>query len=123
MMALIADIKTEAAGEDALMALALAAEETAKWMARGDASVDDRLAGSYPFMTMLATATCGMLMKKQNRIAEEELAGGDDAYLKAKLVTTRYYLDHLVPEAMGLKAAAMGGSDILYRLDKEQLAL
>jgi len=123
MMALIADIKTEAAGEDALMALALAAEETAKWMASGDASVDDRLAGSYPFMTMLATATCGMLMKKQNRIAEKELAGGDDAYLKAKLVTTRYYLDHLVPEAMGLKAAAMGGSDILYRLDKEQLAL
>src|SRR5690606_2564226 len=58
MMALIADIKTEAAGEDALMALALAAEETAKWMASGDASVDDRLAGSYPFMTMLATATC-----------------------------------------------------------------
>src|SRR5690606_25687640 len=123
MMALIADIKREAAGEDALMALALAAEETAKWMASGDASVDDRLAGSYPFMTMLATATCGMLMKKQNRIAEEELAGSDDAYLKAKLVTTRYYLDHLVPEAMGLKAAAMGGSDILYRLDKEQLAL
>ncbi len=88
---------------------------------RCDASIDDRLAGSYPFMTMLATATCGMLMKKQQRIAEAELAGGNDPFLKAKLVTTRYYLDHLVPEAIGLKAAAMDGADILYRLDSEEL--
>ncbi len=121
MMALIADIKTEANDEDALMTLVMMVEDIAKWMAGGDASIDDRLAGSYPFMTMLATATCGMLMKKQQRIAEAELAGGNDPFLKAKLVTTRYYLDHLVPEAVGLKAAAMGGADILYRLDSEEL--
>jgi hypothetical protein len=36
-------------------------------------------------------------------------------------VTTRYYLDHLVPEALGSKAAAMGGADLLYRLDSEEL--
>ncbi|WP_422345564.1 acyl-CoA dehydrogenase [Parasphingorhabdus sp.] len=121
MMALIAEIKAEAKDEDALMTLALMVEEIANWMAGGDASMDDRLAGSYPFMTMLATATCGMLMKKQQRIAEAELAGGNDSFLKAKLVTTRYYLDHLVPEALGLKAAAMGGADILYSLDSEEL--
>lgn len=91
-------------------------------MASGDASIDDRLAGSYPFMTMLATATCGMLMHKQHRIARSELADGDDPFLKSKLVTTRYYLDHLVPEALGLKAAAMGGADILYRLSSAELA-
>lgn len=121
MMGLIADIKAEAADEDGLMTLAMTVEDIANWMASGDASIDDRLAGSYPFMTMLATATCGMLMKKQLRIAEAELAGGNDPFLKAKLVTTRYYLDHLVPEAMGLKAAAMDGADILYRLDSEEL--
>jgi len=121
MMGLIADIKAEAQDEDALMTLAMTVEDIANWMASGDASIDDRLAGSYPFMTMLATATCGMLMKKQQRIAEAELAGGNDPFLKAKLVTTRYYLDHLVPEAMGLKAAAMAGADILYQLDIEQL--
>ncbi len=121
MIGLIADIKAEAADEDALMLLAMTVEDIANWMASGDASIDDRLAGSYPFMTMLATATCGMLMKKQQRIAEAELAGGNDPFLKAKLVTTRYYLDHLVPEVMGLKAAAMGGADILYSLDSEEL--
>ncbi len=121
MMALIADIKAEAKDEDALMTLAMMVEDIAKWMTGGDASIDDRLAGSYPFMTMLATATCGMLMKKQQRIAEAELADGNDPFLKAKLVTTRYYLDHLVPEALGSKAAAMGGADLLYRLDSEEL--
>ncbi|QJB70072.1 acyl-CoA dehydrogenase [Parasphingorhabdus halotolerans] len=122
MMALITDIKAEAQDEDALMLLAGACEDIANWMASGDASIDDRLAGSYPFMTMLATATCGMLMKKQHRIAKAELADGNDPFLKAKLVTTRYYLDHLVPEVMGLKAAAMGGADILYTLSSDELA-
>ena len=42
-------------------------------------------------------------------------------FLKAKLVTTSYYLDHLVPEALGLKAAAMGGANILYSLGSEEL--
>ncbi|MEH6758070.1 MAG: acyl-CoA dehydrogenase [Parasphingorhabdus sp.] len=121
LMALIADIKVEAKDEDGLMTLAIAVEDIAKWMAGGEASLDDRLAGSYAFMTMMATATCAMLMKKQERIAETELADGNDPFLKAKLVTTRYYLDHLVPEAMGLKAAAMAGADILYRLNSEEL--
>lgn len=121
MKALIGDIKVEAKNDNALMTLAMTCEDIANWMAGGEASIDDRLAGSYPFMTMLATATCGMLMAKQYRIAQAELSNGDDPFLKAKLVTTRYYLDHLVPEALGLKAAAMGGADILYSLDSEEL--
>ncbi len=122
MMSLIADIRAEAKHDAALASLAQDCEDIAEWMSGGDASIDDRLAGSYPFMTMLATATCGMLMAQQYRIASDELGDGNDPFLKAKLVTTRYYLDHLVPEALGLKAAAMGGADILYQLDSEQLA-
>ncbi len=126
MLSLIDEIKAEAKSEDrherALLTLAESCEAVAKWMAGGDASIDDRLAGSYPFMTMLATATCGMLMKKQNRIARAELAKDDDSFLKAKVVTTRYYLDHIVPEALGLEAAAMDGADILYQLSSAELA-
>ncbi len=121
MMSLIADITAEAKNDPALLKLTQDCADVAKWMASGQASIDDRLAGSYPFMTMFATATCGMLIAKQHRIAVAELSESDDPFLKAKLVTTRYYLDHLVPEASGLKAAAMGGADILYQLDSEQL--
>tara|TARA_R110000868_G_scaffold80959_6_gene229518 strand:- start:1312 stop:3117 length:1806 start_codon:yes stop_codon:yes gene_type:complete len=122
MQQFIAEILVEAKESESLLALGHACEDIRQWMASGDASIDDRLAGSYPFMTMLATATCGMLMQKQHRIASAELAGGDDPFLKAKLVTTRYYLDHLVPEALGLKAAAMAGAEILYELDSAELA-
>lgn len=122
MNTLLAEIKLAAGDEPALSALAQAVEDVATWMSGGDASIDDRLAGSYPFMTMLATATCGMLMKQQHDIARSELGDGSDAFLQAKLVTTRYYLDHLVPEAMGLKSAAMGGADILYALDSDALS-
>ncbi|MEO9468298.1 acyl-CoA dehydrogenase [Parasphingorhabdus sp.] len=122
MMALLADIKTTAAGEERLIALVQSTQDVAEWMTNGDASIDDRLAGSYPFLTMLATATCGMLMKIQHDVAGTELGDRDDPFLKAKLVTTRYYLEHIVPEATGLKASAMAGSEILYALDGAQLA-
>ncbi|MEL6874680.1 MAG: acyl-CoA dehydrogenase [Pseudomonadota bacterium] len=122
MNSLLAEIKLSAGDEPALSALAEAVEDVASWMSSGDASIDDRLAGSYPFMTMLATATCGMLMKQQYAIAKSELGEGSDPFLQSKLVTTRYYLDHIVPEAMGLKPAAMGGADILYALDSDALS-
>ena len=119
MAGLIAEIRTEASDNTNLAALADAVQVVAEWMK--DASIDDRLAGSYAYMTMLSVATCGMLMSRQNRIAKEELAGSDDRFLKAKQVTTRYYLDHIVPEALGLKLSAMGGADILYQLDLSEL--
>ncbi len=122
MNSLLAEIKLSAGDEPALSALAQAVEDVASWMSGGDASIDDRLAGSYPFMTMLATATCAMLMKQQHDIARTELGEGSDPFLKSKLVTTRYYLDHIVPEAMGLKPAAMSGADILYALDSDALS-
>lgn len=88
------------------------------------ANVDDRLAGSYPFLNMLSVAVSGWLMLKQYDAAQGMLDAGEgnNAFLKAKLVTTRYYLEHMVPEASGYKAAAMGGADLLYALDAEQLA-
>ncbi|WOE74874.1 acyl-CoA dehydrogenase [Alterisphingorhabdus coralli] len=111
------------AGNEAHVAeLVAACQEVTNWML--GASVDERLAGSYAFMTMMAVATSGALMAKQHRVAQERLdAGeGDSAFLKAKLVTTRYYCDHMVPEALGLKASAMGGADLLYALSAEELA-
>ena len=84
------------------------------------APVDDRLAGSYAYMTMMAVATCGWLMAKQLRAAQAE--GGDSPFLKAKIVCCRYYLDVMVPEALALAGSAMAGAELLYALDAEGLA-
>lgn len=118
---LIRDIQAGSGDAADLVALADAVEGVAEYL-RG-ASVDDRLAGSYPFLTMLSVATCGWLMAQQARAAQAMLdAGeGDSAFLKTKLVTTRYYLNHIVPEAIGFKAAATGGAGLLYAMDADAL--
>ncbi|MDZ7588336.1 MAG: acyl-CoA dehydrogenase [Parasphingorhabdus sp.] len=115
MAALLAEIHAAGTGAPALAALGRAVQQVADWMA--GASVDDRLAGSYPFLTMLATATCGMLMSKELAAAQD-----DTPFMRAKRVTTRYYLEHIVPEAIGLQNAARAGAELLYELDAEALA-
>ena len=81
------------------------------------ASMEDRLAGSYPFLDRVSVMTCGGLMARQRKAATS-----DSAFDKAKRVTVRYYLDHLVPEALGKAAAATAGADILYSLSAAELA-
>ena len=120
---LLADIRADAQGETALTALLDDVQQVVDWIA-ADASVDDAMAGSYPLLTMLSVVTSGWLMLRQHRVAGEMLdAGtGDPGFLKAKRVTTRFYLDHMLPEASGLKAAAVSGADLLYALSAEELA-
>src|SRR3546814_16962952 len=72
----------------------------------------DRLAGSYPYLTMLATATCGWLMAIQHKAARAALdeGHGDRAFLEVKIVSTRFYLQQIVPAAPGLAASALAGA-------------
>ena len=119
---LIAEVQADAGNHPALASLAGDVAEVTEYMV--GANVDDRLAGSYPYCTMMAVMTAGWLMLKQQRAAQAMLdtGEGNTDFLKAKLVTTRFYLERMVPEAGGLKAAAMAGADLLYALDAEALA-
>ena len=83
-------------------------------------SADDRLAASYPFLTMLSVAAAGWLMARQGCVLEG-FAGGP-AFGALKRASTRFYLDQVVPEALGLASAAAAPADILYSLDAEALA-
>ena len=82
------------------------------------ASLDDKLAGSVPFCTMAAMAVAGWQLQRQARAVLAE--GGPLA--ASKPVVARYFAEHLVPEARGLKAAAMAGAALLYALDTAALA-
>lgn len=112
---LVSETRRDGEGEPALIALCDIVEKTAEWML--SAAVEDRLAGSYPFLDMVAVMTCGGLMARQGKAAI-----GDSAFARAKRVTVRYYLDHLVPEALGKAAAATAGAALLYEVDAETLA-
>lgn len=112
----LARIGTEAGEHAGLKALAGACAEVTEWMI--GAGVDDRLAGSYPFTTMMAVATAGWLMTKQLAAAD----GGNTPFLKAKAVACRYYLEVMVPEAVSLKGSAMARAGLLYELGADELA-
>ncbi|MEE4201204.1 acyl-CoA dehydrogenase [Erythrobacter sp.] len=118
MIALFEEIAGAAKDESALAALAADCAAVARWM-QGEASLDDRLAGSVPFCTMAAVAVAGWQLLRQM----EAVAGGAaPALAQSKPVTARFFLDRIVPEASGLKASAQAGADPLYVLPMDALA-
>jgi alkylation response protein AidB-like acyl-CoA dehydrogenase len=115
---LLAEMKMEAEEEGPLTALVGACEEVASRLT--SAGAEDRLAASYPFLTMLSVAVCGWLMARQLRAAEGSDAPSD--FLTMKKAAARFYLDQLVPEASGLRAAALASAEILYSAPEEAFA-
>ena len=78
-----------------------------------DAAPDDRLAGSYPFLTMCSIMVAAWLVE---RMARSE---GADQRTRA---AADYFVAAIVPEALGLGAAAESGAAILYAVSAEALA-
>ncbi|WP_066776443.1 acyl-CoA dehydrogenase [Sphingomonas sp. CCH5-D11] len=109
---LIEDLR--GAAHPALGELVAACDSVGRRLQTADA--DDRLAASYPFLTMLSVATCGWLLER------EAAAAGDDAFGRAKKAVVAFYLDQIVPEALGLRAAAEAPAAALYALEAEAFA-
>ncbi len=119
LAALMHEIAADASDAPTLATLANECAAIGAWML-SNASLDDRLAGSVPYLTMCATAVAGWQLLRQARAAAD--GQGSPGQAKAKPVIARYFLEHLVPEALGLKAAAIAGAELLYALDAEALA-
>ncbi len=115
---LLADIAADAADEPSLRALAEACGRVAAHLLA--AGPDDRLAASYPFLTMLATATSGWLMARQRAALADY--DGDPNFRSMKDAAARFYLDQIVPEALGLEAAATAPASALYAVSEEAFA-
>jgi alkylation response protein AidB-like acyl-CoA dehydrogenase len=113
---LLAEMRTEA-GDASLVSLINMCEAIATELRT--ASADDRLAGATAFLTMLATAVCGWLMERQLRIAETDAT---QSFMRTKTTVARFYLDRILPEAIGLESAAMAGAASLYAVSAQCLA-
>ena len=107
---LVADVEAEAR-DPRLIVLTDAVEVAAATLR--SAGGDDRLAGSTPFLTMCAVMVGGWLIE---RLAQAE---GADHRTRA---AADYFLSAVVPEAIGLGAAAECGAALLYAVPAEALA-
>ncbi len=114
LAALMHEIAADCANQPHLAALANECAAIAAWM-RAEASLDDKLAGSVPFLTMCAVAVAGWQLQRQSRFLVDELG-------HAKHVVARFFVERIAPEALGLAASARGGAELLYALDAAVLA-
>ncbi|TFI56339.1 acyl-CoA dehydrogenase [Sphingomonas parva] len=119
LAALLRDIAADTEDEPALRALAATADGAAKHLL--SASPDDRLAGSYPFLTLLSILVCGWLMKRQLDALERD-PELDPRFASMKRAAARFYIDRVVPEALGLAAGATAGAALLYSVEEDAFA-
>ncbi|MDR3449765.1 MAG: acyl-CoA dehydrogenase [Alphaproteobacteria bacterium] len=119
---LVADVLAEAR-DGGLVALGNTVAELAAILLGAD--IDDRLAASTPFLTMVSVMTCGWLMERQARITarEFEQGAGHSAFLRSKIAVAGWYLAHIVPEAAGLATSVRAGAKGLYALSAEEFTL
>ena len=99
--------------------------ETTSWiMTAGLQDPKEALAGATPYLRIFGIVVGGWLMAQQALAARSELEAGssDTDYLRAKIVTARYYAEQHLPQAAGLVASVQGGAGVLYDVDAEQLA-
>ena len=110
---LVVEIRDNAA-HPILLALADAVEVGAATYRQ--ASPDDRLAGSVPFLTMCAVLVAGWLLERQAAVV------GMSDFMTAKRAAASYFLSVVVAEALGLGAAAEIGAEPLYAFPVASLA-
>ncbi len=121
LFALMDDIEAYAAdrGVLALQELAESWRQTAQHLIE-TGTLDDRLGASVPFLAACAVAVAGWQLHRQ----ADALSGASDlseSFTKRKKVVARYFIEHLVPEAMGHLAQAQKGASLLYELTSEEL--
>ncbi len=110
---LVAEMRKEARDERLIKLIDACSEIGTQHM---QADPDDKLAASYPFLTMLSTSVCGWLMERQSRMAGDLKTGN------MKRAAARFYIEQIVPEALGLRAAATASAELLYSAKSEEFA-
>jgi hypothetical protein len=88
---------------------------TAATLTRVSTSPLDALAGATPYLKMLGLLLGGWYLARSGMTAKTMLdaGAGDTAFLRAKLATSRFYGEQLLPQAPGLLGAVTGNLSAL----------
>jgi 3-(methylthio)propanoyl-CoA dehydrogenase len=100
-----------------------AVEECATWIvATYGSDIKAVHAGSVPFLKLMGIVCGGWQMARAALVAEQRLAAkeGDAAFYQAKIGTARFYADHILAQAPGLRNTVMRGAAGVMALSEEQ---
>ncbi len=78
--------------------------------------------GSVPFLKLLGIVAGGWQMARAALVARTKLEQGgvDEQFMQAKIVTSRFYADHVLSQASGLAYAVVNGAAGALALSEEQ---
>ena len=90
-------------------------------VAQSKANPNAVFAGSVPYLMLAGNVVAGWQMARALLAAERVLAAGegDAAFLDAKVATARFYAEHLLSKAPGLRDAIVEGADSVTALALE----
>jgi alkylation response protein AidB-like acyl-CoA dehydrogenase len=93
--------------------------DTSTWLGErlAGGAIDDALAGATPYLTQFGTVIGGWLMAVSALAAKRRPPGFSDAFLEQKVVTARFYGEHLLPRANGLIETITAGNHLLSSAD------
>ncbi len=84
------------------------------------ASPNAVFAGSVPYLMLAGNVFAGWQMARSLLAAEDELAAGTDVeFMKAKITTARFYADHMLSKAGGMRDSIVEGAESVTALALE----
>ena len=88
--------------------------------ANSKASPNAVFAGSVPYLMLAGNVLAGWQLARSLLVAQEQLDQGVDvAFMQAKITTARFYADHLLTKAPGLRDSIVEGGDSVNALALE----
>jgi 3-(methylthio)propanoyl-CoA dehydrogenase len=84
------------------------------------ASPNAVFAGSVPYLMLAGNVFAGWQMARSLLVAENELAAGNEVeFMKAKITTARFYADHMLSKAGGMRDSIVEGAESVTSLALE----
>ena len=78
---------------------------------------NDVFAGSVPYLMLAGNLMAGWQLARALLMAQEEIAQGVDvSFMQAKIITARFYADHLLTKAPGMRDAIVDGCESVTAL-------
>ncbi|HUL97337.1 MAG TPA: acyl-CoA dehydrogenase [Usitatibacter sp.] len=117
------DANLEAIGE-ALQLAAAKARETVQWVSKTFASNPAAVAaGSVYVLKLMGITLGGWMLARSAHIASRQMADGegDAAFLKSKVLTARFFADHVMAQVPGLASSVTRGAQSVLAVEEALL--
>jgi hypothetical protein len=79
--------------------------------------------GSLYVLKLMGITLGGWMLARSAQVAAKQLAakGGDTDFLRSKVITARFFADHILAQAPSLASATMNGADSVLAAEEALL--